>query len=287
VKRVAELARRQGGVVSRAQLLEVEVSNGDIGRWTTEGRIHRLHPAVYTVGHTAIGIRGRLVAALLYAGAESAFSHQTAAYVWKLTPTQPSRVHVTTPRDRKSLKAIAVHRAETTAVRTAGFPVTTIERTLLDLAATLTREALRKILAEADYRHILHPARLFLELGRGRAGSRALRAALLDHLPELARAGEGVEERFLLLCERNAIAIPEVNVAVEGFKVDCLWRARRVVAELDSALAHSQPGKVEADHHRDLTLRRAGYTVRRYTWHQVTHQSEAVVADLRSALRPS
>ena len=59
---------------------------------------------------------------------------------------------------------------------------------------------------------------------------------------------------------------------------------QRVIAELDSRLAHSQPAKVEADRHRDLVLRRVGYDVRRYTWYQVTRSPEAVIADLRAAL---
>jgi hypothetical protein len=142
----------------------------------------------------------------------------------------------------------------------------------------------RRALAEADFVHLLHPAQVLAELGRGRRGSKRLRSALLAHLPELAQANEGVEEAFLLLCERNGIPIPEVNVYIEGFKVDCVWRAQRVVVELDSRVAHAQPAKVEADRHRDLTLRRAGYTVRRYTWHQVTAEPEAVLADLRAAL---
>jgi hypothetical protein len=236
------------------------------------------------VGHTAIGIRGRLIAALLYAGPDAALSHQTAAYIHKLTPTQPSHLHVTTPRDRKSLPTVAVHRAAITIVQQDGYRVTTVERTLLDLAGTLPSDDLRRALAEADFRRLLHPARLLTELGRGRNGSKTLRAALLTHLPELAGANEGVEQAFLLLCERAGIPIPEVNVYVEGFKVDCLWRPARVFIELDSRLAHGQAASVERDHHRDLVLRRAGYAVRRYTWQQVTHEPDAVITDLRAAL---
>jgi hypothetical protein len=257
----------------------------EVSRWTVEGRIQRLHPAVYTLGHTAIGIRGRLIAALLYAGPEAALSHQTAGWLWKLTPTQPNRVHVTTPRDRKSLETVAVHRASVQTLRHDGYPVTTVERTLLDLAATLPKDHLRRALAEADFLHLLHRAQLLAELGRGRRGSRPLRAALHIHLPELARANEGVESAFLLLCEPAGIPMPEVNVYVEGFKVDCLWRADRVIVELDSRLAHGQPAAVERDRQRDLVLRGAGYTVRRYTWHQITGEPDAVTADLRATLR--
>jgi REase_MTES_1575 len=272
-------------VISHGQLLDAGVGRTSIVRWNREGRIHRLHPTVYCLGHTAIAIRGRLFAALLCAGPEAGLSHQTAAWHWKLLPTQPNLIHVTSPRDRASIDGVTVHRAAVTIVRHAGLPVTTVARTLLDLAATMPYDAVRRALAEADFRSLLNPAAIQAELGRGRRGSKALRAALLAHLPELANANEGVEVEFLLLCERAGIAIPQVNVYVEGFKVDCLWRDDRVVVELDSRLAHGQSAAVERDRHRDLVLRRAGYVVRRYTWHQVTGQPEAVIADLRAALR--
>ncbi len=283
--RVARVAKHQGGVIGNRQLRDCGVDRTTISRWDRGGRIHRFHPAVYAVGHTAIGIRGRLIAALLYAGPGAALSHQTAAYVWKLLPTQPNLIHVTTPRDRRSIDGVRVHRAEITVVHHNGYPVTTVPRTLLDLATTLEFDALRRTLAEADFLNLLDPAAIQHELGRGRAGSKPLRAALLAHLPELARANEGVEVKFLNLCQEAGIPIPEVNVYVGGFKVDCVWRAGRVIVELDSTLAHGQGAAVERDRHRDLVLRRAGFEVRRYTWRQVTRQSEAVLADLRAALR--
>ncbi len=271
-------------MISRRQLLDCGVPAGEISRWKAEGRIHRLHPAVYALGHTAIGIRGRLFAALLYAG-PAALSHQTAAWHYKLTPTQPNRVHVTTPRDRTSLDAVAVHRAAgLVTVDHNGYPVTTVPRTLLDLAATMPFTVVRRALAEADYLGLLDPAAVKAELGRGRKGSKALRAALIAHLPELADAASPLEEEFLTLCERGGIPIPEVNVYVEGFKVDCLWRTKRVVVELDGRLAHSHDAAVERDRHRDLVLRGAGFAVRRYTWQQVTREARAVAADLRAAL---
>jgi very-short-patch-repair endonuclease len=78
--------------------------------------------------------------------------------------------------------------------------------------------------------------------------------------------------------------MPEVNVRLLGFTVDALWRDQRVVVELDSLAAHEETNRVEADRHRELALRAAGFTVLRYTWHQVTRRPGLVVADLRAAL---
>src|SRR5688500_3896829 len=80
--RVAETARRQGGVIARGQLEACGADGSTIRRWIAQKRLHRLHPAVYCLGHTAIGIRGRLCGALLYAGPESGLSHQTGGWHW-------------------------------------------------------------------------------------------------------------------------------------------------------------------------------------------------------------
>jgi hypothetical protein len=184
-----------------------------------------------------------------------------------------------------SVPQIAVHRprrAETTSHR--GLPVTTVARTLLDLAAMLPFHTLRRAVAEAEYRRLLDLEELESVLGRGRPGSARLRRALERHLPELARTLSQLEVRFLELCERFDLPIPEVNVQVEGFKVDALWRDRHLIVELDSRDAHGTGAAVERDRGRDLALRAAGYLVLRYTWLQVTTKPELVSADLRKAL---
>ena len=66
--------------------------------------------------------------------------------------------------------------------------------------------------------------------------------------------------------------------------VDAFWPEHRVIVELDSVIAHSSPARRLIDRERDLHLRRLGYTVLRYTWHQVHSTPEAVAADLRATL---
>jgi very-short-patch-repair endonuclease len=240
---------------------------------------------VFALGHDALDLRGRLTAALLYAGPGAMLSHQTAAYWWQLLPTQPSLSHVATPRNRASARGVRVHRQrDLPRIRHRGLPVTTVERTLLDLAAVLPFPALRRALAEADFRGRLDPGALRRELGRGRPGAAALRKALALHCPELARTRSVLEREFLALCERARLALPEVNEQVEGLMVDALWRQARVIAELDGLAAHSSPAQLARDHDRDLRLRRAGYAVLRYSWRQVIADPAAVAADLRRVL---
>ena len=121
-------------------------------------------------------------------------------------------------------------------------------------------------------------------LGRGRRGSAALRDAIEAHQPQLARTRSVLEERFLRLCETHSITPPEVNARVAGLTVDALWRAQRIVVELDGVASHATPAGMEEDRRRDLRLRRAGYTVHRYTWQQLKDRPGLVVADLLTSL---
>src|SRR2546421_122210 len=94
---VSALARRQHGVVSRSQLEACRLSVGAISRWVAAGRLHRIHPGIYSVGHAAVPLPGRMIAALLYAGPGAALSHTTAAWLWSLIDAEPTRIHVTVP----------------------------------------------------------------------------------------------------------------------------------------------------------------------------------------------
>lgn len=159
-----------------------------------------------------------------------------------------------------------------------GLAVTTVPRTLRDLAACLPFSVLRRALAEADYLNLLDPLAIRAQLGQGRAGASTLREALSLHCPELAQTRSLLEECFLTLVQQAGLPGPEVNPRVAGIMVDALWRAERVVVELDGHESHAKLAALERDRQRDLELRSGGFDVRRYTWQQVTRDPDAVVA---------
>jgi very-short-patch-repair endonuclease len=143
---------------------------------------------------------------------------------------------------------------------------------------------LRRGLAEAVFQKLVTLEEAELELGRGKTGSAALRAAIDCHRPQLAKSKSDLEDKLILLCERHCITPPDVNVLIAGWEADAVWFAQKVIVELDSHLAHGTPAALERDHQRDVALRAAGYTVLRYTWQQLTQTPELVVVDLRRAL---
>ena len=284
---MAELARRQWGVIARFQLEESGLEAAGISRWINERRLHRIHPGVYAVGHSALGLEGRLAAALFYAGPGSALFGVTAGFWWGMLAPEPKLIHVATPRRRASLPQVRVHRERTfERVWHRRLPVTPPSRALLGMACQLGMMQLRRALAEAEYQRLVTLDDVERVLGRGKPGSAALRVAVECHNPRLARTKSKLEELLISVCERYSVTPPDgVNVLVAGWLVDAVWFEKRVVVELDGYAAHSTPARVERDHRRDLDLRAASFVVLRYTWHQLVHEPERVVADLRRALR--
>jgi very-short-patch-repair endonuclease/predicted transcriptional regulator of viral defense system len=287
-----QLATSQHGVVSSAQLRAYGLSRAAISRWASAGRLHRILPRVYAVGHAALSIEGRLFAGLLYAGPRAVLSHTTAAWVWSLIETEPTRIHVTVPGRRRSLPNVRIHHSRNVdPVHSPGLPVTSVVRTLLDLAGVVTFRQLRRALAEADYRGLLNADELAAVLGRGRPGSGALSRALAVHLPELAQTLSVLEERFLELCEMSGLPIPRLNAKIGRLRVDALWRDQAVAVELDGASAHGGWAAIKRDRDREMALRAKGLRVVRYSWDQVTNRPDEVAADLRRLLiervRPS
>lgn len=279
---VAELAKRQFGVVTRAQLAESAVAQAEIVRWVDERRLHRVYPGVYAVGHDSLAIEGRLAAALFYAGKGATLSHTTAGWWWGILTAKPTRLHVAAPGRRRSLKDVQVHcRRSCERVWHKRLPLTPPAQTLLDIACVLSLQMLRRALAEAEHRRLVTADDVAAVLGRGKPGSAALRVALERHRPELAQTRSHMEEAFALLCERVFVKQPRFNVWIAGWLVDTVWFEERVVVELDSRTAHSTARAIENDHRRDLDLRAAGFTVLRYTWRQLTEETERVVADVR------
>jgi hypothetical protein len=283
--RVARLADRQWGVVTRRQLEERGLGRRAIQGWVGKGILRPIYPGVFSVGHLVLTTRARLAAALLYAGPGAALSQLTAAAWWGVVPSHPNAIHVSAVRRVRDRPGLVIHHPrDLHPVRHNGLPVTSVARTLRDIAAHLPFDELRRVIAEAEYRRLVDLEAVYRILGRGRPGAAKLRRALDAHLPELGRTISPLEDRFLLLCERFGIPLPEPNARLLGYRVDALWRRERVAVELDGGDAHATRAAMERDRSRDLKLRAAGFVVLRYTWRQVTSEPGAVAADLHAAL---
>jgi hypothetical protein len=116
-----------------------------------------------------------------------------------------------------------------------GIPVSSVARTLLDLAASMHRQRLARALEDAEKRDLLdmNAIRRVCERNRGHRGSRRLLAQLV-RLGPIADTRSPFERRFARFCERHELPMPAFNVTVAGFEVDALWPRKRLIIELDS-----------------------------------------------------
>jgi very-short-patch-repair endonuclease len=198
-------------------------------------------------------------------------SHATAATAWQLRPPSAGAIHVTVGcAGRMRRNGIRVHRSRTLTpddiTTHRNIPITTPARTIIDLARTLTGRPLEQALDQAEHRRLLD----FAEL-RTRPIPRSLQAVLSLYTAGTPTRSE-LEERFLALCRDHGLPRPEVNAHVEGYEVDFVWRAKRLIVEVDGYAYHRSPSQFELDRERDVQLRTKGWTVLRFTYRQVTHR---------------
>jgi very-short-patch-repair endonuclease len=237
-----------------------------------------------------LGADARLIAALIAAGSGAYLSHGTAAWRWQLTPAPPTVIELGVPHRRAGARGIALHRSGVLrpgdVVWNGRFRSTSVTRTLLDLGVRYEQPALLRALAEAEFGHDVRPDDIGRVLRRGHPGSARLRAALDAHAPGHGTAKSRLERRFRALLVRQGVELPERNQPLGPWVVDCIWRDRRVVVELDGR-QHARPHQADSDDDRDLWLRRNRYLPRRYGAKQVDQQPDAVIADLLDAFAES
>ena len=150
---IAMLADRQHGVVARRQLLELGMGRRAIARRLESMRLRPVHRGVYAVGHRELSQVGWWMAAVLACGPGAVLSHRCAAVLWGMLENASATVDVIVPRELTRRDGIRPHTAALAAdERTvhAGIPVTTVARTLLDLAAVLDPHALNRALERAE-----------------------------------------------------------------------------------------------------------------------------------------
>jgi len=287
---LARRATEQGGVLSHPQLIAFGVGAGAIKYRVRIGELHPMHKGVYAVGHRAVGKKGRLWAAVLACGEGAVVSHRSAAELWAIRPSSRRTVDVTVAqRGRASRHGIDVHRVRHLDPRDVttidGIPVTTLARTLLDLAEVVPQNDVERAIERAEQRQIIDLRAIKEVIARnpGRKGRRPLLAALTDSVIEPMTRSD-LERTFLKLCRKAGIPKPTVNALIEGYEVDISWSDSPLIVELDSWKYHRTRRSFESDRRRDANLQRAGYRTLRVTDRWLVTDPDGVaktVLDLR------
>lgn len=299
---VARKASRQLGLIAYWQAIALHLTDDQVRRRLARRQWRALQQSVYLINGAPDGWKVRVMAACLAAGfgrdgVTVAASHATAARLHGLAGVeQPERIDVLVTANRHlRLAGVRVRRtrqlAEEDVTTVDGVPVTTGERTVLDLAdADGSRTAVLRLLDNALYGKVARRKRLHERaraLRKGRAG-----AELIVRLT----APDGKAE-FRSWLERHSAGVfrtgglpePEWNAVLRDERgrigeIDVVWRVARLVVELDGLRFHSTPAQRRRDARRDRRLTLAGWTVLRYTWLDVVERPDEVVTEVARAL---
>lgn len=293
--RIGELAARQHGVVARWQLAAISVTPSMIESRLTRGLLIRLHRGVYAVGHRRLRIEGHWLAAVLAIGPGAALSHREAAALHGLRPSSRPRTDVTTTRhgltaptgvDLHETRSLEPH--DTTTID--AIPVTTVARTLVDLAGVVPQAHLSKALREAEHLRVADLRQIEEAMRRTRnrpgPGHANLRAVLEEHRERGTQLTRSVlEDHFVALLEAHRIPAADMNAGVHGDEVDAFWSRSKLVVELDGWARHKDRHAFQRDREKSNALTQAGYTVLRFTHDDVVRRPADVAHQIRALLR--
>jgi hypothetical protein len=292
-REIVDLARRQRGLVTHAQLGEIGVGRRTLDRWLASGRLGHVHRDVYTFGPAPLNKRGKWLAAVLAMGPGAFLSHGSAAALWGLT-ADDRKVHVTAPGGRQvrpGRKGIQVHRCkierEERTMRD-GIPVATVARTLFDLAERSPPYALKSAWDEASRLRLLRVfevAAIYERRPGRRRARRNIRPLLLAEQRYVEVTDSPLEDRFAAFIVAHHLPPPQTNVLVGGDVVDVLWPAARLIVELDSWEFHAHRAAFEKDRDRDTDHLLAGYRTIRVTHRRLSEEPERLAAQIRALLR--
>jgi hypothetical protein len=278
------IGSRSHGIVTRAELLAAGVTAREIERRQERGHLIPQFRGVYRVGHRAPSIEATYMAAVKACGHGAVLSGPAAAHLYGLVKGPAPIPYVTAPRERRVREVMTKRSSAIESAVHRGIPVTTVARTLVDLAATHPVRDIARACHEAGVRHGTTPSQVEEVLGRRPTapGARKLRRVLLGDVPVTQSA---LESRFLRLLLEHHLPLPVTNKPAGSFRVDCRWPEVSLTVELDGYRYHSSRHAWERDRHREREARARGDRFRRYSYADVYEDSRYMLRELSSFLQ--
>jgi very-short-patch-repair endonuclease len=291
-----ELAERQHGLASRAQLLAHGMSPDQIHRRVSSGAWTRVRSGVYRLGPVAESYLQRLAAAVLWFGEDAVLSHESAAMLWRL-PGFAEEVEVSVgSRSHWKASGMRVHAApdllSADIVWRSGLKLTSAARTLFDLAERCSDDELAVAMDDALHRGLVtlgQLKRVWVRLGRrGRAGSVRFSRVLEERTPHAA-SGESPPETILRrMIQRAGLPAPTPQHVVwlgKSYRIDLAYPKERVAVEVQSEKFHGGRFAVRNDSVRFRRLVRDGWTVLPVTPTEIEEGAGELLEALADELR--
>jgi very-short-patch-repair endonuclease len=269
---LGQLAARQYGHVTFAQLLALGFSPGAIEHMCRIGHLIRVHRGVYAVGHRRLDPSARIAAAVLAGGPLAVASHSSAAFLWGMQKRWQAPPDITLRTDRRRPN-ICIHTCTTLTHRDTrthlGIRLTSPARTLLDITPRMTDAQVARAAREARLNRYLRLPDLRELLTRQPRHPGATR------LKALAATTTGptrsdFEDLFLAFARRFNLPVPLVNTKVAGYEVDILYPAEKLVIELDSYEFHRDRRSFVRDREKGAALAAEGFLTVYETWDRIT-----------------
>jgi hypothetical protein len=283
---LARLANSKKGLVTRDELLEAGLSDGQID-WRVQNQL--LIPeydGVYRVGHSAPSLECSYLAAVLACGKGTLLSRRAAAHLYGLIKGEAPPPEVTTTGYSKP-PGVIVHRTRGTHWRDAttyrGIPITTVVRTVVDMAADEAPADLARLFHEAVVRFRVKPEHVEAVLARRPTSPGAPNLRRVIRGDERALLSE-LERGFIALLRLHQLPLPRTNIRRGQHWVDCRWPEQKLTVELDSYRYHGTRHAWEQDHRRERKARKRGDEYRRYVWGDVFEDGPATAAEVRRLL---
>jgi very-short-patch-repair endonuclease len=242
------------------------------------------------VGHWALTPASHDLAAVLACGPQALLSHRAAGARWAMLKRGAGLVEVTAPRSCKPKPGIAVHntRAIHPDDRTTvdGIPITSVARTIVDLAEVLTDRRLTAVVNEAEVLRLfdLRAIEEAMERLPGRHGRRRLERVLASYTESPGYSTSEAERLLLRLCKDHGLPQPS-RVFVAGYELDFYWADTRLAVEVDGRAFHGTRRAFEDDRRRDRRLAAVGIQVSRVTWRDLTVSAPRLAGELNAIRR--
>jgi very-short-patch-repair endonuclease len=281
-----------------AQLRNLGYAKSTVIEWVSSGRLHQLHRGVYAVGHRRLTWYSRCWAAVLGAEANetdalvwpAVASHGSAAYLWGIYRYAPETIDVTAPIRRRAKREFRVHFSsilvEEDRARREGVPVTSVPRTLLDLAIRAQPHQLDRLLERAEELDLLDVRALegILDRAGGHRGRGRLRRALALYRPDPTFTRSRFERSFRRRVRAAGLPDPSMNFNAEGYELDAYWPELRFAVELDLFETHGSRAAFERDRLRQEELKLAGIEMIRVTLPRFRCEPETIIRNLATLL---
>lgn len=293
---IARLAARQHGVFSRAQAVSVGATKAAIQTRIRTGRWERVHPGVLRLAGTPATWRQSLIAAALTFAPRAAVSHRAAAALWGIADAPTSPPEVSVEGEARRPPGIIVHRVGSLPAvdRTVvdAIPVTTVSRTLIDLASVEPLEVVEEALDEALRRDLVTIKRIMWRIEqlakRGRPGIEAMRALVEARDPRTPGPDSRFERRFLRVLTSAGLPPPamqhRVRLGRSFAAIDFAYPDLLVAIETDGYRAHSGRARWEHDRARANALTAAGWVIVRVTWRDLTDRPRQTMERIAQVL---